>query len=130
MTRWKALFIAVLLMFGLGAFAVTEASSAGAARVACNNISVSFKVTSSGTLDCFNDQNLGIHLPASVSYSTPSPWAVAIDYYPCSNYTQNLNCRNGGYRAICLNPGRNNVTFQSILGLSQIDIVQESTGVC
>lgn len=130
MTRLKVLLIAVLLMVGFGVLAVSEAGSAGAARVGCNDISVSFKVTSSGTLDCFNDQNNGIHLPASVSYSTPSPWPVGIAYYPCSNYTQNVNCRLGGARSICLNPGRSNMSFQSALGLSQIDIVQESIGVC
>lgn len=125
-----SILAAVLMVFGLGAVAVVTAASASASRQPCNNISVSFKVTSSGTLDCFNDSNFNIQLPASTSYSTPSPWAVEIAYYPCSNYTQNLNCRNGGVREVCLNPGRNNVTFQSIFGVSQIDIVDESIGTC
>lgn len=130
-TKLRALLVAAAVLLGLIAFGATVgAGSAGASRISCSNISVSFKVTSSGTLDCFNDQNFGIQLPASVSYSTPSPWAVEISYYPCSNYTQNINCANGGQRVVCLNPGRSNISFQSAFGISQIDIVNESTGTC
>lgn len=128
-TKLRAMLIAIALLFGLVTIGATLGiGSASAARISCSNIAVSFKVTSSGTLDCFDDSNLNIQLPASVSYTTKN-WPVAISYYPCSNYTQNINCLNGGVRQVCLNPGRS-LTFQAALGLSQIDITNESIGVC